>query len=296
MLHVHWLVPMILYVLVAFVGVRWALKTIVGLHSRTKRLFLQYLFCSLFAIIFAVIMGHLRFNTMTVVIIFIGFLNGFACYANWKATEVSLSKTSLMTFWDDLIAMGFSWVILNEGRLLSIKSAAGIALCLLATLLFALHAKRGKESLRFFGYVAVYSVLWGIAQFFENYGAKTDMPAGRFLSSWYVGALIASCFIVLLYKDADKSQQNNHNERLRMKDVAGMFLFSFVIASCLAISYWVFLLAPQLIVQPVFLIGEAVVPAIVGWIVFKEKNTFDKAQWGYSAIGLLGVIMIAFGF
>ena len=177
MLHVHWLIPMLLYILVAFIGIRWMAKKLVGLHSRTKRLFLQYLFCAIFAVIFAAVMGHLRFNMMTVTILAVGFGNGFACYANWKAIDVSLSKSALFTFGDDLIAMGlFAIVLPQAARAINLLTGVGIVFCIATAILFAVHAYKKKESLAFFGYTLFFSVLWGIAQFYEAYAATSRLP------------------------------------------------------------------------------------------------------------------------
>ena len=294
MSQVHWVVPVLLYIAVAHIVLRWAVKKIVGLHSRTKRLCLQYCFCAVFAVSFAVIMGHLHFTLMTLVILGIGFMNGFACYAYWKAIDISLSRAALFTFLDDLIAMGLSWVILHEGKFLTPIGGAGVILCLLFAVLSALHAYKKKEILAFFGYTLFYSILWGVATFFERYSAFHELQVGQFLSSWYVGAFVASLCILYFYKDPDASQKKEGV--LRVADVLCMFGVALGTVICLGLAYWAYSLVPQIIVQPVFLVSEALVPAVVGWVIFKEHKRFDRWEWFYACMGLLGVGAISFGF
>lgn len=48
-----WFVPVVLRILVRKRAVPFPGQRIVGLHSRKQRLFLQFLFCALFALVFA---------------------------------------------------------------------------------------------------------------------------------------------------------------------------------------------------------------------------------------------------
>ncbi|MEK7642651.1 MAG: hypothetical protein AAB392_02535 [Patescibacteria group bacterium] len=230
MLKTHWLLPVLLYIVIAHLGIGWAKKYIVGLHSRTQRFFLQYLFCAVMAIIFAIALGQFSLSPY---IVGIGLLNGLACYCMWKATDISLAKTSLFTFIDDILAMSLSYMILAEGEILNSWNSTGIGLCVLSVVLFALYAYQRRESLAFFVYTAVYSVLWGVTIFSVRYAAFNKLPPGQFLSGWYLGSLVAAILIVLFYKDNDESQRENETKTLRIADVAGMFVYAFGIALCL---------------------------------------------------------------
>lgn len=108
------------------------------------------------------------------------------------------------------------------------------------------------------------------------------------------GEVCASCIIVVFYKDPDVSQQGS--EKLATRDVGYILIYAFGSALCLGIAYWVYSLAPQVISQPVFLVGEALIPAIVGWVMFNERQAFDRAQWYFSALGITGITFIALGF
>ena len=295
MLHTNWLVPIVLYIVLAYIGVRWMQKKIVDRHSKIKRLFLNFLFCAAFSIIFALALGHVVFNKMTVVIFCIGMLNGIANYASWKATSISLSRTSLFSFVDDVIPMGLSYAILNEGIFLNSSSIWGIAVCFLATALFITHSykKEGRVSLTFFAYVAIYSVIWGIANFSARYSAVNGVPVGQFLSSWYVGSFVTATLLVLFFKDPD---EKGEAPSLTIRDKLVMFVYAGAIALCLAIEFWALTLAPQTLVQPIFLIAEATIPTIIGLVIFKEKDTFDRAQWYFAALGILGVGLIALSY
>ena len=53
---------------------------------------------------------------------------------------------------------------------------------------------------------------------------------------------------------------------------------------------------PQVVVQPVLLVAEAVVPTILGLLVFIEAKKFDRAERLYALLGIVGVILLAVGY
>lgn len=300
---VHWLVPMGLYALIAYIFYPWILKKIVA-KNRSKRLFLMFLFCAIFAFIFATMVGHLRFDRMTALIVGIGMLNGVACFARWKAVDVSLSEASLMSFPDDLIAMGLYALFFPIALIaINVLTGTGIMLCVGSAMLFAFYAlqhkdesealKKGKRSnpWSLFKCVAIYSVLWGICQFAEGASATEKLPVGQFLSSWYGGSLISATLLMFFYRDPDPEQHG----AFTTQDAFGMFVFAAATVACLGIAYWVFSLVAQVVAQPIFLVGESIIPMLVGFVIFKEHKKFSRLQWTFCGLGTLGVILIGLG-
>lgn len=295
-MHAFWFLPVIGKILVANGIFPVVLKRNVGLHSRTKRFFLQFLFCAILAIVGAVTISSLTVNLMTVGILALGFSNGLAAYAQWKAIDISLSRTSLFTFWDDLIAMALSYFVLHEGRVLTLGSYAGIALSVGAVALFAVHSFQqqrtgaGRVNPRFFLYVAFYSLIWGVATFLMKYFGVTGVTTGTFLAAWYVGAALAATLLLLTQRDQEPSAGN----RLTARDVAWMFFLATCVISALALGYWSYRLAPQNIVQPLFLVGEMVVPALIGLSLFSERKGLTMKEKLYFALAIAGGLLVAF--
>ena len=294
-LYGSWLFPIALYSGFAHGLVRTSNKYVSGKHSRTKRVLLNFSFAALFMTTYAALSGQFKVDAMSGIVFVIGFFNAFGAYCQWKATDVSLSKTSLFTFGDDVYAMGLSYVILREGVYLNLVSGGGIALAVTSAIALAIHAYKRGESIALYVYVGIYSVIWGFAMFSQRYFAVDAMPVGQFVSSWYIGAVVGALVLVLFYKDsADKSQQGIHT--LRFRDIVEMFFYGAGISLSLAIAYWAYSLAPQMIVQPIFMVSEALIPFAIGWWFFKEKNTFDKKERVYALTGLFGIALIAVGF
>ncbi len=295
----YWLVPVVGRILVANGIFPAVLKRNVGLHSRTKRFFLQYLFCSILAVAVAIAVGSLTVNPVTAGIVALGFFNGLAAYAQWKAIDISLSRTSLFTFWDDLIAMALSYVILHEGRVLTLGGYAGIVLSFGAVILFAVHTYQKKASgstarinPRFFLYVAFYSVIWGVATFLMKYFGYTGVPTGTFMAAWYVGAFIAAIVLLFTYRD----QTPASGERLAARDAAWMLVLAACIMAALALGYWSYRMAPQNVVQPLFLVGEMIVPTLIGLYVFSERKGLVMKEKIYFALAIVGGLLVAFSF
>src|SRR3989344_5796317 len=175
-----WLVPALFRIGVANVFFPALMKMIVGKHSRTKRLFVSYVFCAILSWIVLGISGvKLTITPIFCSILFVGLLNGWGAYCQWRAVDISLSKNSLFTFWDDIIAMTLSCFILQEGRFLNGWSWFGVVLSFGAVIVMALHSYRQQQKgksdpsthtpLVFYGFVASYSVIWGVAVFCQRY-------------------------------------------------------------------------------------------------------------------------------
>jgi len=279
------------------------------MHSRTKRLFLQFLFCAILSLITALALGQISLSKTLFTIVIIGFFNGFAAYFQWRAIHINLAKTSLFTFWDDIIAMSLSFFILHEGKFLNVWSSLGIGIILLSAIVMVFYGYRqkhksedknleiktaNKENLRLLGWVAGYSVIWGFATFFMRFFAVEEVGKGTFLSGWYSGALIAATVLLLIHKE--KTNSDKKSLAIRAKDILLVGLLSIFIFLSLGLSYWSFQLAPQTIVQPLFLVGEMVLPALIGLYIFGEIKGFDIKQKALLALGLAGGIIVAVNF
>ena len=64
----------------------------------------------------------------------------------------------------------------------------------------------------------------------------------------------------------------------------------------MSMAFWAYRLAPQTVVQPLFLVGEMVAPALVGLYVFAEREALDRIEQYYFVLGLGGGLLVALSF
>lgn len=293
--HVPWLVPVALYIVAAYVGVRWLSKHLANMDDQTKRLTINYAFCTGIGAVFALATGALAFNkAFLMIMIFGGGFNAIAIMSSWKASKVSLSKTSLLSFGDDLVAMLLAMLFLGDAKYLNTPSTVGMLLCVATGVLFWLHSRnKGVENAAFYRNVLLYSGAWGLANFVIRLFALNKLPVGEFIFAWYLGSFVTMAVTLVIERVRDgRSGASTPRPSYALKDYAWVALLALSIAGCLAIQYWALSLAPATAVLPLLLVAEAIVPTVVGLVIFKEAKTFDRAQWAFSALGVTGTILL----
>jgi hypothetical protein len=162
-----WYVPVAVRILAAYVAGPFLLKPLAAWYAQAKLLLIQFGLCFAVALPMAAALGQLRFDWT---IVAVGCGNGLAAYCYRKAIAISLSRTALFAFWDDLLAMGLSYAILHEGQFLNAGMLLGVVLSVGAVILFTVHGyqkeHRGKEAQeplpkRLYLYAGAYSVMLG---------------------------------------------------------------------------------------------------------------------------------------
>lgn len=153
---------------------------------QAKLLLLQFVVCFAVALPVAVAFNqhHLDWR-----IVAVGFGNGLAAYCYYKAITISLSRTALFAFWDDLLAMGLSYGLLHEGQFLNTRMGLGIGVSVGAVILFTVHGYRQQSqeeeparlSKRLYVYAGTYSVLVGVGVFLCAISGSRARGSGR---SW----------------------------------------------------------------------------------------------------------------
>lgn len=295
-----WYLPVLSKIVIGNGVAPWLVKKNVMSHSKTKKFLLQFVFCAVTTGIISVVLGGFKPSHAAGLIFIIGFFNGLAAYCQWKAIEISLSKNSLFTFWDDIIAMSLTYTILNESEILNPILLLGIAISFLAVILFYLDDYKKKKDqeksktsphLFFLVYVGIYSLIWGVAVFFMKYFTLKGVGVLTFLPSWYSGAVLAAVFIRLKMRASESK-----DPPLILKDILAVFVLSLAIFAGLGLAFLSYEAAPLIIAQPIFLVGEMIVPALIGLYVFKEIKVFDSRQKFIFGIGILGSLIISFSF
>ena len=293
-----WYVPVLLKILISNGLASIMIKKNVMSTSRTKRFLVQFLLCTGFTAVISLFSGRFQFSYMTGLIVLVGFFNGFAAYCQWKAIEISLSKNSLFTFWDDIIAMTLAWVILAEGRLLNSRLILGTCISLISVCLFTGYEykkKKGTENERspfiFLIYVGIYSFIWGVAVFLIRCFTLKNIGVFTFLPAWYFGASIAAVIIRFKMKDSEKNDLP-----MSVKDFISILILSMSVFSGLGAAFLSYQSAPLVIAQPLFLVGEMIIPALLGLYLFKEIKYLDFVEKGLFCMAALGSAIIFLNF
>lgn len=295
----YFLIPIALRILVGNVGTAWLIKKASGKEGRERRFLLQYLVAGLLAgaIVYAAF-GGWSFNATFWLIAGIGFANGLAAYCQWRAVDISLSKTSLFTWMDDVIVVNLALWQLGEFSIVNRTMAAGIVLSLAALVLFAVHdavKKKGsseKRRLTLYLWIGAYSIVWGLAPVVMRHFALEGLPLASFLQPWYWGAFAAAAVLFVVTRRASRGVSSGSLPR---DTLVALGLGAGILGS-LALAYWALQLAPLVVVQPIFLISEMVFPALIGLFGFSEGKTFTRFEWLCFGLGVVGVCLVAYGF
>jgi hypothetical protein len=114
---------------------------------------------------------------------------------------------------------------------------------------------------------------------------------GTFLVNWYGGVMAAALLLVLTSPGAATALTTL--SRGHLVRLGGLSLVTLVALSAAFLAYR---LAPQTVVQPLFLVGEMVAPALLGLYVFAEREALDRWEYLYFGLGLAGGLVVALSF
>jgi len=282
-------------ILTANVGMVIVLKKMLGetVDQREKKILLswQFLFCLLFSFAALKISGReisfLFVNPLCLIVLGIGFLNSFGVYCMWRALDISVSKTSMGTQLDDIIALILGYLFLGEAKILNLRLSVGIVLCFLAAIILVGFKKRDPLNFRLIKFVLGYSVVWGVAAASYRFLNLQGLPIPDFLVSWYGGSLLGA--VILLFFTEKKI---TGFRVISVVQASRIFVLSLFIWVSLALGYLVSALAPVAIYQPIFLISEAVVPTLIGLYLFRERKELRSKEWLAIFIGIAGALLV----
>jgi hypothetical protein len=258
---------------------------------------LQYFFTASLAIITAAIFDKLELNWAVVIVAIIGAANAFACYCHWRAYDISMARTAVLSNLDDLLAIALGFAILGELRVLTPILTAGIVVSVISAMIFAKikHPKDGSSS-HLIRWVLVYSSIWGVAIFSMRFFSLQGLSMLTFVAAWYAGAWFGAIFTRFVI-------MRNSNEAgpplIRTQQIK-VFLLAVAIWTSLMLSYWIRGLVPITVIQPVQLVAEMSIPAIIALIFFGEIRKISRKEIAVIAcclaFCLIGVALIAIGF
>jgi len=278
------------------------IKRVASLQSRTRNLVWQYFFAASFAFATSLAFGNgLNFFDIRVAVVaVIGAFNAFACYCHWRAVDVSLSKTSLFTQADDLTCLLLGFIILGEGKFLSLLLALGVILSFGSVSMFtAAKSKSLSESdnkgqllkkLGIFRWILLYSFIWGVALFSMRFFALGGMSLVSFIAAWYGGAFVGAVVVFCLGGKKEAGQP------LQPEQVRQVFSLSLIIWMSLQLAFWARSLVPIVVIQPIAQVSEMILPTAIGLWVFKERKNLKLIEKLAFVVGILGSLTIIFSF
>ena len=290
------------YILIAYCIHRYLVKRVTQ-QSWDQKFFSKYFLCALMAVALTISLGQFTINWLTLSIFGLGFVNGWGAWCQWKSIAINQSRTAICSVFDDVIAMSLSYVFFNEAQYLSYIGVAGIVLVAYSAIMIGVDDYCRQEQtnqpkklpLSFYGYVLFYSVVWGVANFLIKwYGLEKNVPEGTFLAHWYCGAFLAAAIIVLI--NSKKSGVGVKKELFacfKMENLWWGGLIALCIGTCLYIEYQLYQISPMIIVAPIFMGAEAVLPALIGLYIFREIKELELRDKILMAGALIGGIFIA---
>lgn len=266
------------------------LKEIASLpHTKkTALVFWQFLFCFAFSLITLKFSGKFELDLICWVVAVTGFFNAYGAYCQWRAIDISLSRTSIGTQFDDAIAIMIGYFFLGEAKFFGLQLVLGILLCFTAAIAligFKING-RGMVNRQLVGFVLKYSLIWGIAGASFKYFNLQNLPLARFLVSWYGGSVLGAFSFFFL------ANKNKTSLILRKKEIGSILVLASFVWLSLALAYKAAQFTQIAIYQPIFLVSEAVFPTIIGLYLFHERKELVGREWLAIAIGIIGTILV----
>lgn len=260
------------------------------------------------AAVIAGVLGPWTFDRTFWIIAAIGFIQAFGTYCHWRAYDISMSKTSLYAWPDDVWAMLLAMAYLGETSVLNTPMVLGIGCSLGAMVAFmrsdAAKKRDAGESkpLTLWLWILGYSGLWGGAFFSLKYFAVKEVPVLQFIQPWYMGAALAALIVSGI---AVRGRLFRNIAALSASSIGISVALGCAILGSLVLTFSVLRLAPLVVAQPIFLVTEAVVPALISllelkvlwWhLGFAEGRIYDRFEWSCFALSVVGVCLIAIGY
>lgn len=229
----------------------------------------------------------------------LGALTVSGTFFQWKALAISGAKTSVLAFMDDVIAMGLSASVLDEWRKITKLALLGVVCCGLSIVGFVSRALGKKETatektpLRFFVFVGIYSVIWGVSFFLQRVFAMKSFGMMNLVGGWYIGGAVAA-FVLTRYLSKEKNIYKKVAS-LKKGDVGAIALLAALIVCAMCLQYVIFHAVIQFATMPVLMVGEMIIQATIFLIVFpKERRQFDRYEVGASILAFVGTFLIMF--
>ncbi|MDO8435948.1 MAG: hypothetical protein Q7S82_00985 [bacterium] len=252
-------------------------------------IFYQYLFCVAIAVIYGFLTKEVKVTFVMLLIGAVGFVNAFGNYFQWRASALSLSRTTLFFPMMEVVTIVLAVSFLGEDVLWNPQLIIGAALCFLAMWLFRMskresgnHAETpaGKWIVFILGMILIFGTTGFLLKWFA-----LDVPRGTFLLAWYVGAFLAALPILLLEK--------SNPLKATRQNILTVLPVSFAIWGSLLLLYLTYQLeGPVSLVLPVRGLAITLIPVLIGWWLFRERKGLSGREWIGFLAGVAGAVLV----
>lgn len=257
--------------------------------KKSLGVFYQYLFCAIIATLYFLFFGNGDIGLAITLILGIGFLVGFGNYFQWRASELSLSKTALFFPLIQIIPITLAIIFLGEANLWNLKLISGVGLSFLAIWIF--QASGGEKNKRkeilnkkWFFFTGFMIIIFGLTDFLAKLFSFT-LPREVFLMGWYNGAFLSSLVILALEKQKIV--------KIPLKTIFLILFLSISISATVFFLYWTYQLGGQIgLVVPLRYLFITLIPVTLGWFIFKERKGLSKIEWLGFLTGIAGAALI----
>lgn len=303
----NWLIPVGIRIVVADIWHPILSKKLAMSKSRERAFVWQYFFCALLSWIVFLVFGrdfsHLLSNVQITklnvpaisIIAGIGLLNGFACYCQWRARAISLSKSAVMAIPDDIVALVLVYLLAPHLELPFLTSGLiiGVVFSFIGAIIFGFQ-KTGLEhtGAKLVVWVLGYTIIWGAAAFLIRFFAGgVQLPWHNFLLIWYNGSLVSALVIFYVAKLKKKLGPEMTNEE--RKNTLKLVILIWV---SLALAYIALKFCPLTVFKPIFLFTASAGPLLVGFFYFKEYPEIKPIEKLAFILGGVGIVIIILTF
>lgn len=170
--------------------------------SGATGLFYTSLFAMMLALLYAIVVENPQFDSQIIWLAAIGFVNTLGFYCQWRAFEISLSKSIIFIPVAALISTLLSLVFLREAALLNAQLFLGIIFCFSAMWLLqhrpALQEK-SETNKNWLVFILLMVAGYGLAIFLLKIFSSTASN-GTFMAGWFVGSFFAPVAILIIDK------------------------------------------------------------------------------------------------
>lgn len=256
-----------------------------ALPKKSLGVFYQFLFSAILALLYVLFYGGFSFSVSAVFMGFVSIFNVIANYYFWKASELSLSKTTLFLPLVDILAVILALIILQEAKTLKLLEIIGIALCFISLWMFkSANTAKDKTQSQWFYYILAIIVIGGTSTFLLKVFSFT-VSHQTFLASWYGGSFLGSILLVIALKENPLNME--------WKKALATLPLSVCLVGALLALYRVFELgSPASIILPMRSVFVTIVPILIGWFFFNEQKKLAFREYIAFGIGILGIVFI----
>lgn len=153
--------------------------------------------------------------------------------------------------------------------------------------------KKDIQNRKLIEFVIGYSIFWGMAAASYRFFNLNGLPMSQFLICWYGGSCLGATLLMLFFNYIKKEKISLQTNKQDKKDATALGICIWV---PMVLHYMVAILVPVAVYQPIFLVTEAVFPALIGLYFFHERKEMTRKEWLAIALGLAGTIIVGLNY